>query len=166
MNTKRITLTLSVILGIMAISTSAVFADSSWIWISETRPFDVLPFVAVGTIFIETVMICWLGKVGKKLLATGVVIVSNLVSFVVPYLLEMANDVHLGMDALESMPFYTVGFLYLLLTLVIEVPIGYIIMGKYVKDSRRLLIVLVAANAVTTAMVALVERTLCEGYWY
>lgn len=30
-----------------------VYANSSWVWISETRPFDVLPWVAAVTILIE-----------------------------------------------------------------------------------------------------------------
>lgn len=165
MDKKKVTFALSMITGIVAMSTATAFADSSWIWISETRPFDVLPFVAAGTVFIEIMMIYWLGKVRKKVLVTGVVIVSNLISFIVPYLLKMINDVHPGAEALESMPFYTVGLLYLLLTLVIEVPISYIIMDKYVKDRRQLFIVLVVANIVTTVIVALFEHILCKGYW-
>ena len=39
-----------------------VYANSSWYWISEIRPFDVLPWVAIGTILIEWLMILKLSK--------------------------------------------------------------------------------------------------------
>ena len=32
-----------------------VSANSSWVWISQTRPYDVLPWVALVTIIIETI---------------------------------------------------------------------------------------------------------------
>ena len=38
------------------------YADSSWHWISDTRPYDVLPYVIVMTLAIETFSIVLLGK--------------------------------------------------------------------------------------------------------
>lgn len=162
---KKIIVTFSMVLGIAAMSTSIVFADSSWIWLSETRPYDVLPFVAAATIFIESAMVCWLGKVRKKPFAVVVVLISNLISFVLPYMLGIAMAVYPGTEVWDRMPFYTVSFLYLLLTLAAEVPVGYALLKKHVDNGKKLLITLIAANAVTTVMVAVAERTLCEGHW-
>ncbi len=162
---KKIIVTFSMVPGIAAMSTSIVFADSSWIWISETRPYDVLPFVAAATILIESAMVCWLGKVRKKPFAVVVVLISNLISFVLPYMLGIAMAVYPGTEVWDRMPFYTVSFLYLLLTLAAEVPVGYALLKKHVDNGKKLLFTLIAANAVTTAMVAVVERTLCEGHW-
>ena len=48
------------LVGILALCFPLVArADSSWVWITETRPYDVLPFVVVGTLLIETLSI-WL----------------------------------------------------------------------------------------------------------
>ena len=44
---------LIVIMVLMMLLPVNAFADSSWVWISEKRPFDILPWVALGTILIE-----------------------------------------------------------------------------------------------------------------
>ena len=41
------------------------FANSSWVWISETRPYDVLPWVAIGTLIIETISLIVFAKIKK-----------------------------------------------------------------------------------------------------
>jgi len=45
-----------------------VSANSSWHWISKTRPWDVLPFVIIFTLVIEILAIIRFAKI-KKLLA-------------------------------------------------------------------------------------------------
>ena len=40
-------------------------ANSSWVWISETRPYDILPFVVIGTLLIETVAVNLVGKINN-----------------------------------------------------------------------------------------------------
>ena len=72
---------------------TTVFANSSWQWISETRPFDLLPIVAVATIFIETAAINWGGNVHRLYKVFGMNILANMVSFLVPYLLNWADQV-------------------------------------------------------------------------
>lgn len=165
MDRKKVLFVFCILAAATVMSTSIVFADSSWTWISETRPYDVLPFVAAATILIESVMVCWLGKVRKKPFAVVVVLISNLISFMLPYLLGLADAVYPGTEVWDRMPFYTVSFLYLLLTLAAEVPVGYILLKKHADNGKRLLRTLIAANVVTTVMVAVVERTVCEGHW-
>jgi len=37
-------------------------ANSSWVWIAETRPIDILPFVVVGTLVFETMVILFMAR--------------------------------------------------------------------------------------------------------
>lgn len=63
-------------------------ANSSWRWISDTRPYDVLPFVALITIAIETVAL-WLMLNKQRLVKIAIVVVlANLLSFAAPYLFD------------------------------------------------------------------------------
>lgn len=65
----------------------SVFANSSWIWISETRPLDIMPWVAVGTLILETVSLMVFAKIKNGYKTFAVVTIANAVSFAAPYLL-------------------------------------------------------------------------------
>ena len=144
---------------------SPVFANSSWIWISETRPYDVLPFVASVTIAVETLMIYYFGKV-ESFASTGVVAVfSNLLSFLAPYVVSMMNPLYSFSEMLEHLPIYTVGAYYLILTLAVETPVVYHVLKEKAANRKTLLRVIAAANIITTILVTAAERIFCEGYW-
>ncbi len=49
-----------------ALFPAAVFANSSWVWISEKRPYDLLPFVIAGTLIIEIAVIYRIPKMKKN----------------------------------------------------------------------------------------------------
>lgn len=144
-------------------------ANSSWVWISETRPYDVLPFVAVATLIIETAAINIFLKVENWHKTFVGVLIGNLISFAVPYIGYSNTTPYAGYYTLGQIlnrgPFYTVGGAFLLITLLVELPFMYFWLKKDVKNKRLLVIVTVLANVVTTAMVALCERLLCEGYY-
>ena len=55
MKNKKRTICLSTILILLWFSSITAFANSSWVWISETRPDDLLPFVIAGTLIIEII---------------------------------------------------------------------------------------------------------------
>ena len=63
----------------------SVYADSSWVWISETRPYNVLPYVVILTLTIEIVMINYMAKVDRLGKTSLVVTIANLCSFLLPY---------------------------------------------------------------------------------
>lgn len=164
---KAITNTTITALLVFAFSLTA-FANSSWVWISETRPYDVLPFVALATLIIETAALNGFLKIGNWHRVFTGVLIGNLISFAVPYIGYSNTPPYYDMPLsyiLERGPFYTVGAAFLFLTVAVELPFIYFWLKKDVKNKRLLVLVTVLANVVTTAMVAVVERVLCEGHW-
>ena len=57
------------------------------------------------------------------------------------------------------------GAIYLLLTLIVEIPIVSVGMKKEIAGRRRAILVIGMANVITTAMVGIAERLLCYGQW-
>lgn len=170
--------TMSIVLAVLTAAWLAmpVSANSSWVWISESRPNDLLPFVIVGTLFIEISAIRFAAGVRSTGKIVAVTVLANLVSFAVPYLLmyiDVAAEnstVHDSnpftlKDRMEKLPFYTVGLSFLIMTVVFELPIVYNALKKQTDNRKRLAIVIVAANVVTTVLTAVVERTFCYGSW-
>ena len=144
-------------------------ANSSWIWLSEARPYDVLPFVAVITIAIETAAL-WYVLEKRHLVKIAVVVVSaNLLSFATPYL-WMYYEMHV--EALKSFSwlmesghYYTVGGVYLFMTLIIETPVVFFTLRKNAGNKWRFLLISVGANLITTLITAAAERIFCYGHW-
>lgn len=164
---KAITNTTITALLVFAFSLTA-FANSSWVWISETRPYDVLPFVALATLIIETAALNGFLKIGNWHRVFTGVLIGNLISFAVPYIGYSNTTPYYDMPLsyiLERGPFYTVGAAFLIVTVAVELPFMYFWLKKSVKNKKLLVLVTVVANVVTTAMVALVERLFCEGYY-
>ena len=164
---KAITNTTITALLVFAFSFTA-FANSSWAWISETRPYDVLPFVAIATLIIETAALNLVLKIGNWHKVFSGVLIGNLISFAVPYIGYSNTTPYYDMPLsyiLERGPFYTVGAAFLFLTVAVELPFMYFWLKKSVKNKKLLVLVTVVANVVTTAMVAVAERVLCEGRW-
>lgn len=164
---KAITNTTITALLVFAFSFTA-FANSSWVWISETRPYDVLPFVAIATLAIETAALNLILKIGNWHKVFSGVLIGNLISFAVPYIGYSNTPPYYDMPLsyiLQRGPFYTVGAAFLFLTVAVELPFMYFWLRKDVKNKKLLILVTVVANIVTTAMVALVERLFCEGYY-
>ena len=67
--------------------------------------------------------------------------------------------------ALNSRPSYIVSAMFLIITLAAELPIVYEILKQYVEKKKVLLWTVIISNAITTAMVAIVERIITEGSW-
>lgn len=146
-----------------------VQANSSWVWISERRPYDLLPMVIVVTLLIEILGINFVAGIKKFIKVSGVVIGVNIFSFAFPYLCEWFNCLCDGIyefpTPLEAGPYYTVGSLFLFATIVIEVPIVYKVFQKDATSKRRLLATAIVVNVITTAFTAIIERMLCYGMW-
>ena len=156
------------VLGVSAFPMLAS-ANSSWVWISETRPYDILPFVIIGTLLIETVAVNLVSKVGNWHKTFFAVLVGNIISFIAPYI-GYSNSLYGQMgytlsQIIDRGPYYTVGTAFLLLTLIIELPVVYFMLKKAADSKKKLALCIVLANVVTTVLVAIVERTLCYGRW-
>lgn len=144
-------------------------ANSSWVWLTESRPNDLLPFAIAGTLIAEILAVRFAAGIKKTFKVAAVTVIANLVSFAAPYLCIYINASdepdHSMRDFMNKMPFYTVGAAFLFMTLVCEIPIVYNALKKHTDSKIRLAIVIAAANIVTTAAVAVIERKLCYGQW-
>ena len=138
-------------------------ANSSWHWISSTRPYDLLPIVIAVTLMVETFAIARLAKVQPFSKVFCMVLLANSVSFAVPYIGN--HTPYTFVQALEHVPMYTVGAAYLVVTLLAEMPVVYLTLRKHTDRPKRLLWVTLGANAVTTVLTALAERLFCHGSW-
>lgn len=147
---------------------TSAYANSSWVWISETRPVDVLPAVIVITLAIEIAAINFFPRIHHLGKVALVVTIGNLLSFGIPYLLHFSEYVGSGFSFtkyLDHWPSYIVGAAYLFVTLVAELPFDYFLLEKYTHRHRTLLLTILLSNTVTTALTALAERLLCTGQW-
>ena len=163
---KRITRVIVITCFVLLIIPQAVFADSSWCWLTDTRPFDILPPVALATIVIEVLAIWLIPNTGKLMKTAVAVILANAASFLLPYALLLNDPVYPKFDdMLNAGPNYIVGAGFVILTLVLEIPIVYNLLKKHVDSKKKLLWSIVGSNIVTTAMVAVIERMVTNGYW-
>lgn len=143
-----------------------VSANSSWVWISETSPTDILPFAVAVTLIIECVAIRFIAEVKSMVRVLVAVILANLLSFAAPYFHTWLSGSGLTIaEIVEKVPFYTVGFIFLFMTLVCELPIVYNLLKKQTDNRKKLAITIVVVNIVTTVLTAVAERTLCYGKW-
>ena len=164
---RRVAIRIIVLSSLMLlILPQAVFADSSWCWLTDTRPFDILPPVALATIVIEVLAIWLIPHTGQFMKTAVAVILANAASFLLPYALLLNDPVYPKFDdMLNAGPNYIVGAGFVILTLVLEIPIVYNLLKKHVDSKKKLLWSIVGSNIVTTAMVAVIERMVTDGYW-
>ena len=74
--------------GLLSFTASA---NSSWVWISETRPFDLLPAVIVLTLAIEIAAVLLALKKKNFWKVLFFVALGNLLSFAAPYVYSFWN---------------------------------------------------------------------------
>lgn len=167
MKKYRLLTSILLILTILLAFPLTVFANSSWHWISETRPYDVLPIVVILTLVIEVSFIYLIAKVKPLPKLIFVVLLANVLSFAAPYIFVYTTPslVYTFEQNLENTPFYTVGIIYLLTTVIIEVPIVYYLFKKSSTNTKKLLYSIIGANIITTIITAIIERTVCTGAW-
>ncbi len=162
---KIFTKTIMAILLSNFFSTTA-FANSSWRWISETRPYDILPIVVLFTLAIETFLIAFATKaLWYKIFAF--VFMGNILSFVLPYIFLAITPNVYGYSLtklVETGPYYTVGIAFLVITIVIELPFVYLFLRKDCAKWK-LIKSIILSNVITTLLTAIAERIFCRGSW-
>jgi len=165
MKTKRLC-TLMFIILLSAFLPITAYANSSWRWLTKTRPLDILPYAVVITLLIEFVALRRLNSIMSALLLL-VVCLANLASFLLPYALYLLPlDVGYTFEmSINHLPSYIVGLGYLILTLIAEIPIIYNCFKRSVANSKRFMSSIVAVNIVTTAIIAGIERIFIRGSW-
>ena len=142
------------------------FANSSWHWLTDTRPIYILPIVIIATLFIEIYSISYVCKIKPKNIACPITL-ANVASFAMPYLFEVIklNQLYSFSQIIEHTPMFTVGIVYLVMTIIIELPVVYFLLRKNIENKKRLLATIIITNTVTTTMVAIIERIVCAGKW-
>ena len=147
---------------------TVAYANSSWVWISETRPWDILPVVVVVTLAVEILAIrLFSGNKQTGRIALFVTL-GNLLSFIAPYLIKwLAYTMDgFGFDKyLNHFPSFITGTFYWGLTLIVELPLVYCALNSKGESNRKLMWTVIAANIATTALTAIAEHTLCRGHW-
>ena len=146
----------------------SAFANSSWVWITKSRPYDVLPFVIVFTLLAETYVIAYFSKIESKSRVFVPVLIGNLLSYAMPYIVEsqsMYGEYYGLKHSIDHGPFYTVGTAFLIMTLVAELPVVYFSLKGKTENKKALAISVVVINILTTVAVALTERIICRGQW-
>jgi hypothetical protein len=146
-----------------------VYANSSWHWIT-TSPMKVLPYVIILTLIIEIAFVFTMGKIQSFKRVFYVISLANLFSYLAPYIERAYRFIPTSGSfsisaAFNKGPYYIVLTGYLLLTIIVELPITFILLRKYAKSKTMLAISILSANIVTTIAVAIIERTLCVGQW-
>ena len=97
---------------------TTAYANSSWHWVSQTRPYDVLPIAIIVTLLVEIIgTIRFAGT--NKIKSILVILIGNLVSFLTPYLLAL-NSWYGFENTLNHTPFYNVGIFYFISIVVIN----------------------------------------------
>ena len=145
-----------------------VLGNSSWRWLTHTRPWHLLPIAIVLTLFIEIYFVTKLGGVKNLKRAIVFVTLANILSFLSTYIICFIHDL-IYPDIfplsyiLEYSPFYNVGRFYLLTTLVVEIPVVYFGLKRYTQTKLKFLFFLVLSNIVTTVIVAGIERIFAYG---
>lgn len=148
--------------------TLSVSANSSWVWITKSRPYDVLPFVIVFTLVAETYAIAYFSRIENKSRVFVPVLIGNALSYAMPYIVysnSLYGEFYGLKHALDHSPYYTVGIYFLAMTIVAELPVVYLSLRKKTENKKALAISIVVINALTTLAVALIERFICRGQW-
>ena len=143
------------------------FANSSWVWLTDTRPYYILPYVIVATLLIETLAINYIPKTKKPIRVFIIVLIANLLSFAAPYIWTIIdpNAIYHFPEAIEHYPYYTICLEYFIITIVVELPVVFFSLKKYAEKEKVLLLTVLGANALTTIFVAVIERKICYGQW-
>lgn len=178
MKNNKIFFSFLIVISLVFMFPITVYANSSWQWISSTRPLDLLPIVIIITLLIEIALVYYIAK--AKCLKTVIPVVSlaNLVSFLIPYiwlgispdnvysLLTSEEGLFYAINyTTQSSPTYTISIFYLLITLFFETPIVYLFLRKKVANKKVLIAVIIIANIITTAITFATERISCHGQW-
>lgn len=131
----------------------------------------VLPFAIIFTLLIETVSVVKFGKVANSKKAFLTVGLANLLSFIAPYLERayrfMPTSGGFSISAaFNKGPYYMILFGYLVLTVIVELPVAYLMLRKESLIKKHLIMSILLSNIVTTLLIAVCERIICAGIWF
>ena len=128
---------------------TTAYANSSWYWVSQARPYDVLPVAIIVTLFVEIFGIIRFAGT-NKIKSILVILIGNLASFLTPYLFAL-NSWYGFENTLNHTPFYNISIGYFIMTLMVEFPVVYFGLQKNCTTRKKLISVIGLTNLTTTA---------------
>jgi hypothetical protein len=140
-------------------------AYSSWSWFTTMKPIYILPVAVVAASIIEIFIIAKYNDIKRIRIVVAVVSLANILSFAAPYLIGALVDgagFTFG-EMIDEGPSYMINAFYCILTLLVEMPAVYFLLRRFVANRKKLILTILIANAVTTALIAICERLLCVG---
>lgn len=157
------------LLGFILLFQINAYANSSWHWVT-TSPKTIFPIAVAVTLLIEYVALIKIARLECKLKVLLVVCFANLLSFAAPYIYRAIRfRAVLGTISISAAfnkgPYFMVMTEYLLLTLLVELPVVYLLLKNRAQNKLRLAITILSANIITTGLVAVLERLICVGQW-
>lgn len=166
---KRYSLLSKILIGIIFICMPmTVYANSSWHWVTVS-PMKILPYVIIFTLIVEIASVFVVGKVKNFKRIFYVISLANLFSYLAPYVERAYRFIPTSgfkiSAAFNKGPYYIILAGYLILTLIVELPIAYLLLRKHTDNQKMLAISILASNIVTTVAVAIIERVVCVGQW-
>jgi hypothetical protein len=164
---KHIPLLIFILLNILP-----VYANSSWYWFAG-NPITILPYIIIGTLFVEIFSLIMFNKIKQKILFAITVIIANFASFLLPYIYMGLNDemelnygfIEMLNYNIDKLPMYIINIGYLIVTLVIEIPIVYAIFNNKVENKRKFICSIAIINIITTIIIAIIEHIIYKGKW-
>jgi DNA integrity scanning protein DisA with diadenylate cyclase activity len=139
--------------------------NSSWVWFTE-NPITILPLVILFTLLVETIMIIKINKMKKIIKSILVIVLANLISFLLPYIILGAlDDMYYLKQTLNKLPIYIINTGYLIITIIIEIPIVYNMLKGNADSKKKLIISTMVVNIVTTLATVIIEHIKYRGSW-
>ncbi|MFZ5975685.1 MAG: hypothetical protein ACOYU3_09870 [Bacillota bacterium] len=146
------------------------YANSSWDIYGNVPPGPgtlFLPIAVIVTLLVETFGILWFSGIKTargRIVTVAAVCTANLASYIMPYLSLYNNSYHLFYLYVSLAKVFDLDYIitltYLFFTLIIEIPIVYLVLQNRVENKKRLLVTIFAVNTITTLFVAVTERIL------
>ncbi|MBR1731170.1 MAG: hypothetical protein IJ725_01890 [Ruminococcus sp.] len=154
------------VLAVFITSLSTTVSANS-IWNEKPESFSLskyMPIIVGGTLIVEALIILLLSDIKRIVNVSFAVLVANVVSFIVPRLawgFINGGGFYTGLFTYgNAVTDWLVTFLYLAVTLLIELPIVWYMLRHFTKKIAKLLLVTAAANVFTTVILAILQQLL------
>lgn len=121
-----------------------------------------MPIIIGGTLIVESLIILLLSDIKRIVNVPFAALVANVASFLIPRLIWGSLNGEFLYEGLfiygNTVTDWLVAGLYLAVTLVIELPVIWLMLRKFTKKTARLMWVTVAANVFTTVILEIIQQ--------
>lgn len=160
MKTKKALLETFVFIILTFCFTPTVFANSIWTKRMDNYSYmEHFPYIIIGTLIIEILALLAVTGMKKPLKVIGAVVLANAASFLIPEMIInviMFNGNHFEFFMLFN-TYWVLNVIFIIITIVIELPIIWVILRKDEKNVKALLLTTVAVNIFTTVVTAFID---------